>query len=120
MTSTTTVPLKRFILTAEGWLVIAFNAVIAAASIFGSLPGVQAVKYAAIVNAVTMFSRQGLKAITALSPVLGTPIAPDPADPVLEMLNTLERAQTEFQNKPGIPAERVEIGLAPSQGPVAS
>jgi hypothetical protein len=91
-----TTPLTRLILTTEGVLVVAFNAVIALASIFGSLPGVQAVKYAAIVNAVTVFSRQALKAIASLTPVLGTPTPP-------VELDALEQFVKEIQSTPEIP-----------------
>lgn len=73
----TTTPLTKFVRTAEGWLIIAFNGVVLLATLFGSLPNTQALKWAGVVNTATVLARSGLKAIAAFSKGSGlTPIEP--------------------------------------------
>jgi hypothetical protein len=80
----TTDPKTKFIRTGEGVLVFAFNVAMVVVPIVSSaLSAEQAVKYAAILNAVAVFSRSGLKAAALLPRVTGVP-APQVSQPVTQ------------------------------------
>ena len=110
-----TTPLTKLFLTTEGFLVVAFNACIGAAAVFGSLPGVQAMKWAGIVNAATIISRQGLKAIAALGPVFGKPIIPAGLPPSLTDVPA-DKPNPELWRQ----ARGLETGTPSAQAPAAS
>lgn len=112
-----TSPLTKLIRTTEGVLVVAFNAVIGIAAVFGTLPGVQALKWAAIVNTATVLARSGLKAIALLSPLLGQPaVLGEDVSANLEQIAELGRQHEVVQSAPGTPAHLIVHGLAP--GPI--
>ncbi|HUA45455.1 MAG TPA: hypothetical protein VMA77_09530 [Solirubrobacteraceae bacterium] len=67
-------PKAKFIRTGEGILVFAFNvAMLVIPIVTSALSATEAVKYAAILNAVAVFSRSGLKAAALLPQVTGVP-----------------------------------------------
>lgn len=114
----TTAPLTKLIRTTEGILVVLFNLTMLVVPIVSTFPATQAVKWAGIVNASTVISRQGLKAIATLSKTTGlTPIEPtgvptsldglpiDDADATASMLDAPQSGVTPDPGTPDNPTE---------------
>lgn len=93
-----TSPLTKLVRTTEGVLVIGFNGALLLASVFGTLPGVQAVKYAAIVNAVTVGARQGLKALASFAQSTGL----TPTEPIAGLPSALTEVPELGTNDPAL------------------
>lgn len=110
-------PLTKLIRTGEGIVLFAFNIVTAVLTAVGDVaPGI-AVKDAAIFNAIAFASRQALKAVAALKPVVGEPIPAhlrgvSEAD-ILAAIDAAAAAASRFQAQGGTPAADVEAGLSP-------
>ena len=78
----TTKPLGKFIRTGEGILVFAFNiALVVVPIVSNALTAEQAVKWAAIINGITVLSRTGLKMVAVSQGVTG--IAPQQLNPAV-------------------------------------
>lgn len=118
-------PLTKLIRTGEGILLFGFNISATVLAVVGDVAPSAAVKYAAIFNAVAFASRQALKAVASLKPLVGAPlpvqIAGHSEADILAQIDAVAAAAESFRAKPGTPVTSIVAGLAPdSETPPAS
>jgi hypothetical protein len=118
-------PLTKLIRTGEGIVLFAFNTVAAVAVIVQDVAPTQAIKYAAIFNAVAFASRTFLKAVAVGKPIVGEPIAltgtlVSGVDQVLSEISATTAQAAAVQAQPGAAPETLASALAPSSASVSS
>jgi hypothetical protein len=111
-------PLTKLIRTGEGVVLFAFNTVAAVAVIVQDVAPTQAIKYAAIFNAVAFASRTFLKAVAVGKPIVGEPIAltgtlVSGVDQALSDIDSAYASAATAQASPGAPAETLTAALSP-------
>lgn len=119
----TTTPLTKFIRTTEGIVLVVFNLTLLIVPIVTNFPGVQAAKWAGIVNTAAIISRSGLKAVAVFAQNTGLqPIEPSGVPAVLDGMPTDNTSATASMDTvpqsgvtpdPGMPVEEPSTDVPP-------